>query len=553
MPFFSAGLPSSRQLAAELTFIVLVLHLSGCTKVSTSGGSGNAGSQSTIHGAVRIAIKAEPNTLNPVISGLVQEAYVDTAIFDGLVQYDDHAQLVPDLATVVPSLANGGISRGGKTITFHLRHGVLWQDGVPLTSADVAFTYQVYVNPKINGYYQHTYARLDSVATPDPYTVVLHLKAPFASALYRFFVRGGGGYVIPKHLLANSRDINTDRFSQHPVGSGPFRLDHWDHGSQIILQANPKYFGGQPKIRSLHILIVANPNTELSMVASHELDVATDLTPTQFNGLKHLAGVRAFLVPTYFERFLTFNVRRKPFTDVRVRKALALALDRRRIAATAYDNTAIPADSLIPPYDWAYTKDNGAPQFDPARAKAILRDAGWTQDADNQWHKNGRTLAFGLLNQPESNSLSVLGQEIQRDWRDIGVQVDIRQVPRNVIYGNPGLAFSGKFDTLIDDWAADTEPDRSHIIASNEISPHGFNDAFFSDPQIDAWSEAALATYEQAKRKQFYALIQRRLNEELPYAPLVWEQRIYSINRDLRGFKAEPIYSDFWNAQDWQI
>ncbi|MDQ6780874.1 MAG: peptide ABC transporter substrate-binding protein [Candidatus Eremiobacteraeota bacterium] len=536
-----------------LTLLCLSMLLAdGCSKVTTSTG-GAPGNAATIHGVVRVALKAEPNTLNPVISGLIQEGYVESAIFDGLVQYDDHAKLVPDLATEVPSLANGGISSDGKTITYHLRDNVVWHDGQPLRSDDVAFTYRLYVNPKVNGYYQQTYARIAALTTPDPHTVVLHLRAPFASALYQFFERGNGGFVVPRHILERSSDINRDPFSQHPVGTGPMRFDRWDHGTLIVLQANPHYFAGAPKIRSVHILIVANPNTTRSMVASHELDVATDLTPTQYSGLQHLDGVHAFLVPTYLERFLTFNVRREPFTDPRVRQALAFALDRRRIVATAYNNTAIAADSLIPPYDWAYDKDNAAPRYDPAAAKALLQSAGWTLGAENTWHKQGRTLAFGLLNQPELNSLSTLGQEIQRAWRELGVDVTIRQVPRNIIYGNPGLAFSGRFDTLIDDWGADTEPDRTHIIATKEISPRGFNDAFFSDALIDRWSEEALASYDQAKRARLYAQIQRRLNTELPYVPLVWEQRIYALNTDLHGFKAEPIYSDFWNVQEWQI
>lgn len=541
----------------RLTHILMLVCLgafvlSGCSKVSTSHGGAHS-NPATIHGIVRVALKAEPNTLNPVISGLIQEGYVESAIFDGLVQYDDHAKLVPDLAIQVPSVANGGISPDGKTITYHLRDNVKWHDGQPLRSDDVAFTYRLYVNPKINGYYQQTYARIAAVSTPDRLTVVLHLRAPFASALSEFFERGSGGFVVPRHILGRSAGVNRDPFGQHPIGTGPMRFERWDHGTRIVLQANPRYFAGAPKIGSVHILIVANPNTTRSMVASHELDVATDLTPTQYAGLQHLDGVHAFLVPTYLERFLTFNVRREPFTDVRVRQALALALDRRRIAANAYNNTATAADSLIPPYDWAYDKDNAAPRYDPAAAKALLQNAGWTLGGDLLWRKQGRTLAFGLLNQPESNSLSTLGQEIQRAWREFGADVTIHQVPRNVIYGNPGIAFSGKFDTLIDDWGADTEPDRTHIIATKEISPRGFNDAFFSDGLIDRWSEEALASYDQATRKRLYAQIQRRLNTLLPYVPLVWEQRIYAVNTDLYGFKAEPIYSDFWNVQDWQI
>jgi peptide/nickel transport system substrate-binding protein len=529
----------------------LILLSIGCSKVGTSTGQ-LGGNNSTVHGIVRLAILAEPNTLNPVLSGLIQEGDVEGAIFNGLVKLDDHEQLVPDLAMVVPSLANGGISRDGKTITYHLHHGVTWQDGAPLTSADVAFTYRTYINPKVNSFYTATYKRIASLQTPDPYTVVVHMKVPFAAALMNFFERSTGGFVIPKHILDKSPDINTDAFGKHPIGTGAFKLDSWEHGSLIVLKANPNYFGGAPRLREIDIHIVANPNTQLEMVGSHELDVASQLTPVQYGQIKTIKGTRAVLVPTLLERFITFNTKREPFDDARVRRALALALDRDRISMTAYSGTAAMAQTLIPPSNWAYDP-TGAPAYDQALAKSLLDQAGWVVSSDGIRVKNGRTLSFGLLNQTEQNTLSTMAQEIQRAWRDIGVAADIRQVARNVIYGNPGLATDGKFDALVDDWGADPDPDRALIIETKSFSPHGYNDAFYSNSDIDRWSEQALATYDIPARKRLYSLIQRQLNQDLPYVPLVWDGRIYAVNIDLRGFSPEPVWTDFWNAETWQI
>ena len=524
---------------------------SGCTKVGTSVGA-NAGNRWTVHGVVRMAIIAEPNTLNPVLSGLIQEGYMEAAIFDGLVMFTPSGALAPDLATEVPSLRNGGISPDGKTITYHLRRGVRWQDGAPLTSADVAFTYQTYINPKVNSFYTATYQRIASLTTPDPYTVVLHLRAPFAPALLQFFERATGGYVIPKHLLGRSADINTDDFNKHPVGSGPWRLARWDHGSLIVLRANADYFAGAPRVGEVDVRIVTNPNTQLEMVGSHELDIAQQLVPSQFAQIKAMAGVRAVLAPSYLNRFLTFNTRRPPFDDVRVRRALAFALDRPRIIDTAYAGTSTLAQTLIPPWSWAYDP-SGAPVYDTALASSLLDQAGWKRGANGMRSRNGQSLSFSLLDQTEINPLSTMAQEIQRAWRDLGVDVDIRAVPRNVIYGNPGLATDGKFDALIDDWGADTDPDRSFIVETKAFSPKAYNDAFYSDSDVDRWSEQAIATYDQAQRKALYSLIQRRLNRDLPYVPLTWEGRIFAINSDLKNFAPELVSSDFWNSQDWQI
>lgn len=523
----------------------------GCTRVGTSTGQ-PGGNRSTIHGVLRLAIIAEPNTLNPVISGLIQEGYMEGAIFDGLVMLDDHGDVVPDLATVVPSLRNGGISRDGKTITYHLHRGVRWQDGARLTSADVAFTYRTYINPKVNSFYTAVYQRITSISTPDPYTVVLHLKAPFAPAIVKLFERATGGFVIPKHILETSADVNTDPFGKHPVGSGPFRLERWDHGALLLLKANTNYFKGAPKVAEVDVRIIPNPDTQLEMVGSHELDVAAQLVPAQYSQIQHVSGIRAALVPSLLERFLTFNLRRAPFDDVRVRRALALALDRNRIAQTAYAGTSTLAQTLIPPSSFAYDP-TGAPSYDPALAKSLLDQAGWLAGPDGMRAKAGRPLSFVLLSQTESNPLSAMAQEIQRAWRDIGVAADIRSVPRNVIYGNPGLATDGKFDALVDDWGADPDPDRTEIIETKSFAPQSYNDAFYSDPDVDRWSEAAATTYDIAKRKELYSKIQQRMNRDLPYVPLVWEGRIYAVNTDLRNFLPEPVFSDFWNSEHWQI
>ncbi|HXW51627.1 MAG TPA: peptide ABC transporter substrate-binding protein [Candidatus Acidoferrales bacterium] len=529
----------------------MAMLAAGCTKVGTATGPG-ASNRWTVPGVVRMAIIAEPNTLNPVLSGLIQEGYMEGAIYDGLVMFTPSGELAPDLATQVPSQTNGGISADGKTITYHLRHGVRWQDGAPFTSADVAFTYQTYVNPKVNSFYTATYQRIVSVSTPDPYTVVLHLRKPFAAALVQFFERATGGYVIPKHLLEHSPDINTDDFSRHPVGTGPWKLVRWDHGSLIVLRANGDYFAGAPHVDEVDVRIVANPDTQLEMVRSHELDLAAQLVPSQYAQLQSIAGVRAVLRPTYLERFLTFNLRHAPFGDPTVRRALALALDRARIVQTAYNGTSTLGQTLIPPWSWAYD-GTGAPPFDPALARSLLDRAGWTVGANGMRAKNGQPLAFILLNQTEITPLSTMAQEMQRAWRDLGVDVQIRNVPRNVIYGNPGLATDGKFDALIDDWGADTDPDRSFMIETKSFAPLSYNDAFYSDPDVDRWSEQAVATYDRAQRKALYSLIQRRINRDLPYVGLVWEGRIFAVNTDFLNFEPEAVSTDFWNSQDWRI
>lgn len=500
---------------------------------------------------VRVAINADPNTLNPILETTLQESYVDEAIFNGLVKYDGAGNLMPDLATQVPSMENRGISRDGRTITYHLRRNVRWQDGYPFTAADVAFSFGAIMDPKTNDVYQAYYGRVRKLDTPDPYTVVIHLDAPFADVLSDFFGCNTSLGILPKHLYAGSRDINRDYHNEHPVGTGPYVLQRWDHGSLLVLKANPDYFGGKPKVDEIDVHVVGDQNTLIAMIESHDLDVASQIAPNQLDRLRGVPGVRVALARTDVERFVSFNVSHAPFDDVRVRRALAMALDRKRIAQTAFSGTALPADSILPPYSWAYSKDNGAPPFDVAAAGRLLDEAGWLPGPDGIRRKDGRALSFTLIDQAGSAPLSKMAVEVQAAWRAVGAQALIREVPRNVLFGNPGIETDGKFDAAIDNSATDADPDRSVYIESASIAPRGFNFERYSSADVDRWSEAALATYDRASRKRYYALIQRRLNVDLPYVPIAWERWAYALNSGLQNFEPEPIASDFWNAQEW--
>ena len=522
--------------------------LCGCTAAPSDGVAPTNADGKPV---VRLAINADPNTLNPILETTLQELYMDEAIFNGLVKYDGSGNLIPDLALQVPSTRNGGISADGKTITYRLRHGVKWQDGWPFTAADVAYTFSAIMDPRTNDVYQAYYGRVIKLDTPDPFTVVVHLRAPFADVLSDFFSCNTSLGILPKHLYAGTRDINRDYHNDHPIGTGPYRLERWDRGSLLVLKANPEYFGGAPKIDEIDVHIVSDQNTLVAMLSSHDLDVGSQITPNELERLRRIGGIRVLLVPTYVERFVSFNVSHPPFDDVRVRRALALALDRKRIAQTSFAGTAIPADSILPPYSWAYVKDNGAPPFDVAASNHLLDAAGWLMGQDGVRHKNGRPLSFAMIGQAGSAPLAKVAVEVQAAWRTVGAQAQIRQVQRNVLFGNPGIETDGKFDVAIDNSATDSDPDRSVYLETASIAPRGFNFERYSSADVDRWSEAALATYDRSARTRYYALIQRRLNADLPYVPIAWERWAYAVNGGLRNFAPEPIGSDFWNVQDW--
>ena len=215
--------------------ILLATVLGGCTRVveTSSSGAGAERHPWTRPGILRIASLNDPDTLNPLIG--TYQVDVDLSMFWGgyLFNYSDQNQLVPELATEVPTLADGGIAKDGRTITYHLRKGVLWQDGVPFSADDVVFSWHAVMNPNNNVQTRVGYDDIASIDEPDSSTVVVHLKQPFAPFVNSFFTMGSTPYpVYPKHLLAQYHDLNQIPYNSKPVGTGPFIVQEWHRGQE---------------------------------------------------------------------------------------------------------------------------------------------------------------------------------------------------------------------------------------------------------------------------------------------------------------------------------
>jgi peptide/nickel transport system substrate-binding protein len=306
--------------AAVIAIFVMPVAL-GCSKVS-SGSAAGGGNPWTVPGVVRIGAYEDLDTLDPVLSDEFYATNIFQLIFSGLIDYDDHGNPIPDLALTVPSLENGGISRDGKTITYRLHRGVTWSDGAPLTAADVVFTYRQIMNSANNVAYRFPYDEAISVTAPDPYTVVVRLRAPSAPFVANFMRNGNVGSIVPEHLLAGNADLNRVPFNSDPVGSGPFVVARWDPGAMLDLKPNPHYFRGPPSVAEIQYRIIPNQNSLLTSVESHSIDLYMDATESQYPILTHVQGYRVVLTPSFDYEHVTFNCSKPPFDDVRVRQAL---------------------------------------------------------------------------------------------------------------------------------------------------------------------------------------------------------------------------------------
>ncbi|MBD5633292.1 MAG: hypothetical protein IAI49_02335, partial [Candidatus Eremiobacteraeota bacterium] len=221
----------------------------------------------------RYGDQIEPDSLNPYLSNALAAGRVEAAIFSGLVRYGPRGTILPDLATRVPTIANGDISRDGKTFTYHLDPRAVWHDGVPVTSDDAAFTWHAIMDPKNNVTSRSGYDRIANVIAVDAHTVRISYREPYAPAIANFAAGVSRTSILPKHVLEHA-DFNTAEFNRAPIGSGPYRFVRWDHGSEIVLAAFPRFFRTPAIVPRIEYRIVPDTNTLFNAVRTHDLDAA---------------------------------------------------------------------------------------------------------------------------------------------------------------------------------------------------------------------------------------------------------------------------------------
>jgi peptide/nickel transport system substrate-binding protein len=505
--------------------------------------------------ALHVGLVQQPNSLDPLHAVQFYENYIAEATFSALTVIDDRGNVSPDLALRVPTRANGDISPDGKTITYHLRRGLRWQDGVPLTSHDVAFTLSLMRDPKTNFPETSVYSIVDRIDTPDDRTVVLRLRTAWADATSELFVGGQDGSIVPEHVLRGVSDLTTSPFEASPVGSGPYVVERWDRGSRIVLRANPGYFRGRPHIEHIDVDFVPDQNTLAIRIKTGELDFSPQIPQSAALLLPESPTLRRLAVPTYNDIEFGMKTTQAPFDDPRVRRALAIAIDRKRLVSAVLHGFALVADDLVPPQSPAHVRDPGStPSGDLAGAARLLDAAGWRRGPSGMRGKNGVPLAFVLTVPTGYAVLSGSAVQAQAAWHALGVDASIRTDPSNVMYAPAtGLLPSGRFEAYLATDGYATSPDRSDTLTTAGQPPNGRNYTRYHDPDVDAWTAQARSTLDDASRNAIYARISKRVRQAAPLTPLLWQEQVYAFSAKLTGLRPETVNSDFWNVYDWRL
>jgi peptide/nickel transport system substrate-binding protein len=454
-------------------------------------------------------IESSPASLDPRIGTDAQSEHIDELLFDGLVARDATFHFTP-------ALAESWEQPEPLTLVFHLRDGVRFGDGRPMTARDVVWTIDSMRSGQVISPKTASYASVDTVEARDARTVVFHLK--HADNFLLTNLSTGAFGVVPE---GSGRD-----FWRHPVGTGPFRFVSQQIDQDVVAERNPLSWAGAPKIERVRFRVVPDAITESLEMEKGSGDVAVNSLP--MDALPVLAARPNLVVEDSAGtqvQYLGFNLRDPLLKDARVRQAIACAIDRKLIIQTLLRGHAQLAESLLPVSHWAYTGDGPRYDYDPARAAQLLNDAGYPSRQDGaRFHLTMKTST--------DEGTRLLAAVLQQQLAKVGISLDLRSYEFATFYSDLNR---GAFQMYSLRWIGGNEqPDIfSYAYSTARFSPQGLNRSHYSNPQVDTLLAEAAESADTDRRRADYVEAQQILARDLPAITLWYRDTVVVHNRRL--------------------
>jgi len=521
-------------------------------------------------GTLTAALWQEPESLNPYTAIQTVSRIVRSQTLEGLWGVNPDGEYTAVLAASVPTIANNGVSRDGKTVTVRLKPGLKWQDGHPLTSADVKFTWQVVMDEANPVSSRSGYDEIEGIDTPNDTTAVIRFKRPYAPYL-TLFSASIGHAILPSHYFGGKTDISKSDFNRKPEGSGPFMVQEWRSASNITMVRNPNYReAGKPYLDRIIFKFVPSREVATAQLTSGEVDAMWNLIESQIPQLEKAPGVKLLIGPSPDLEYLGLNLNdpadlSKPHPilgDLKVRQALGLAIDKKVLTDKLLFGRAQVATSAIP-LGWAADKGIAAAEYSPDRAKALLEEAGWKAGSDGIRSKGGKRLSIKIMTTSGAQLRLLAEQVLQEQLRAVGIDLVIDNVPSSVMFGGwdkNGPLKRGQFDIGMDTWGPDIDPAdymsirfASDQVPSAENGGAGWNFTRIVDSGIDKALNTAQGTLDQAARKAAYSDALKRINASYAYIPLYTRLYIDGFRERVKGYQASPWANFGWDSENWYI
>jgi peptide/nickel transport system substrate-binding protein len=477
-------------------------------------------------------------------------------------EFDENNEPFPRLVTEIPSTENGGISEDGRVITMKLRDDLKWSDDTPLTADDFIFTWEMAVSPSNTVATAYPYDAIESVTAPDPQTVVVTFTDPFAPWLATLW-HG----LLPAHVLRPIYDAdgtidNADWLRNPTVGCGPFDFVEWESGSYARYERNENYWGEPAKLDEVFIRFVPDDASQVASLKANDADLGTFISYADVPGLKD-AGLNIVVEPNGYSEWMFFLVNEEKghpaLLDVRVRKAIAMAIDREGINRDLLLGlTNVPASfwDALPYYNDPPLENY---PYDPEGAKALLDEAGWIDaNSDGVREKDGVDLEIDhatTIREIRQDAQAVMQQQLA----EVGIKLNVSPVDDTLYfasYADNGPAARGEFD--IQEWSDGPlfpDPDLYYWLCDQiptDENPVGENWFYICDEELDGLIKLQSTQVDVAERQETISQINQLFYDKVYIIGLWQDPDVYAVGPRLKNVKFSGV-TMFFNIAEWDL
>jgi peptide/nickel transport system substrate-binding protein len=478
-----------------------------------------------------------------MIAGDGASSAIAGQIFNSLLKYDENLEFEGDLAE------SWEVSKDYKTIRFNLKPQKKWSDDHPITCKDVLFTWKAVTHPDTRTPYGSDYQLVSSAECTNDYQFIAKYNEPYAPALETW----ASLHILPEHLLKNE-DINNTYFSLNPVGSNYYTLDSWVTGQQLKLKANPNAIHGKPLIDNKVSRIIPDLSSQFMELIAGNIDLMS-INPIQYSRVFPNRSELNNKINLYKEMgngytYFGFNLNKKPFDDINIRKAISYAIDRQEIIDGVLLGLGEEITSPYKPGTYWENKNIKKLSFNPQKAKELLEKSGYRLN-NNIYEKDGIPLSFEILtNQNKQREMTAV--LIQRRLQDIGIDVSIRVIEWASFVNR--FIKTGEFQAVVLGWSLSLDPDQYSIWHSSQQGPGQFNFIGYSNKTVDDLLEKGRRELNKEKRKAIYDEFSSILYEDQPIVYLYAGYGLSAIHKKIKGVKKlSPPAGIYHNDYEWFV
>ena len=522
---------------------ILFICLFGCNKSQIEDVNFDEEASQESGGTLTNAMIGEPNNLIAMIAGDGASSLIAGQIFNSLLKYDENLEFEGDLAE------SWEISEDYKTIKFNLKVQKKWSDNHPITCKDVLFTWKAVTHPDTRTPYGSDYQLVSSAQCINDYQFIAKYKEPYAPALETW----ASLHILPEHLLKNE-DINNTYFSLNPVGSNYYSLDSWVTGQQLKLKGNPNAVHGKPLIDNKVSRIIPDLSSQFMELIAGNIDLMS-INPIQYSRVFPNRPELNKKINLYKEMgngytYFGFNLKKRPFDYINVRKAISLGIDRQEIIDGVLLGLGEEITSPYKPGTYWENKNIKKLSFNPEKAKELLENSGYRLN-NNIYEKDGIPLSFEILtNQNKQREMTAV--LIQRRLQDIGIDASIRVIEWASFVNR--FIKTGEFQAVVLGWSLSLDPDQYSIWHSSQQGPGQFNFIGYSNKTVDNLLEKGRQELNKEKRKAIYNDFSSILYDDQPIIYLYAGYGLSAIHKKIKGVKKlSPPAGIYHNDYEWFV